>query len=120
MSEAKTLPTYRPVSDILEREDGFHISMDMPGVDKEALAIDLNENELTVSAVTSYPPDPAAQEGRKYHHLEYGGGKYQRTFTISDGVDREKISANLHNGVLSLFIPKAENLKPRRIQVSAG
>lgn len=111
----------RPASDIVEREDGFHIFMDMPGVEKGDLAIDLNKNEVTVSAPVRYDEAPGQEKGgRRYTHVEFGSGLYTRSFTLADSVDREKITASLNNGVLDLYLPKSEQSKPRRIEISAG
>lgn len=116
----RTLPRYRPATDIIEREDGYHILLDMPGVDKNDLVIDLNKQELTISGKTTYPADPEEVEGRKYSHVEFGGAEYRRTFTLSDTVDREKISAKMENGVLRLSLPKAEKARPKKIEISAS
>jgi HSP20 family molecular chaperone IbpA len=123
MSEVKkeaSLPRYRPNSDIVELEDGFHIYMDMPGVRKEDLTVDVDGDQVTVTAKTFYGADPANGSHRKYSHLEFGGGEYQRSFTLSDNVDRANISAKLENGVLNLSLPKSEALKPRKIEITAG
>lgn len=108
----------RPASDIVEREDGFHIFMDMPGVRKEDLVIDLNKNEVAVSAPVRHD-EALGQEkgGRRYSHAEFGSGLYSRSFTLADSVDRGKISASLKDGVLDLYLPKSEAAKPRRIEI---
>ena len=111
-----TLARFRPNTDILEREDGFHIFMDMPGVGKDGLSIDLRENELEVRGRAVYP----REENAKALHVEFGDGEYVRTFTISDGVDREGIRASLKKGLLELFLPKAARFKPLRIEIQAG
>lgn len=116
--QEERLPKFRPATDIVEQEDGFHIFCDMPGVSKEDLVIDLNKYELTVIGRTAYGADPSRDNERKYTHMEFGGGEYNRTFTLSDSVDREKISAKLENGVLNLFLPKSEAAKPKRIDIS--
>ncbi|EPR41246.1 heat shock protein Hsp20 [Desulfovibrio sp. X2] len=118
MSNARErkLPVVRPATDILEKEDGFHIFMDLPGVSKEALVLDLRENELVVSGSVDYPPD----EKKKHLAVEFGGGEYSRTFTLADIVDRERITANLVNGVLEIFMPKREKEKPKRIEIVGG
>ncbi|MFW5734564.1 MAG: Hsp20/alpha crystallin family protein [Oceanidesulfovibrio sp.] len=112
------MPRYRPATDIIEMADGFHIFMDIPGVTRENLSIDLNENELTITARTSYNADPAEHARPKYLHMEFGGGEYRRVFTLSDDVDRQKITAHLEDGVLELVLPRAEDKKPRRIEIS--
>ncbi|NCC25831.1 MAG: Hsp20/alpha crystallin family protein, partial [Deltaproteobacteria bacterium] len=93
-----TLAQFRPATDILERPDGFHIFMDLPGVDKDALVIDLNDNELEIRGGVEY----SRREGAKDVHFEFGSGEYVRKFTLSDSVDRERIKASMKNGVLEL------------------
>jgi HSP20 family molecular chaperone IbpA len=90
--------------------------MDMPGVDKDSLSIDLRENELEIRGKSVVP----REENAKVLHVEFGDGEYVRTFAISDGVDREGIRANLKKGLLELFLPKAARFKPRRIEIQAG
>jgi HSP20 family molecular chaperone IbpA len=116
----RELPRYRPATDIIEREDGFHILMDLPGVKREDLVIDLNDKEVVITAPTDYPADPGADGGERYAHVEFGGGEYRRAFTLSDNVDREKIEAKLVNGVLNLHLPKSERALPKRIEINAG
>ncbi len=104
-----------PATDILEMEDGFHVLMDLPGVKIEELMVDIEESELTIKAVSSYVE---FGKGLRKMHTEFGGYNYQRTFTLSDLVDREHVKAVLRNGVLELYLPKAEAMKPRRIKIS--
>lgn len=103
-----------PATDILEMEDGFHIIMDLPGVKPEDLTVDIEESELTIKAASSY----AEPESSRRMHAEFGKTAFQRSFSLSDMVDREKVKAELKNGVLQLYLPKAEAMKPRRIQVN--
>lgn len=109
MSEAQV---FMPSTDILECEDGFHIYMDIPGVDPEGVSIDLEQNELTVKGTSNYKP--GKNQGMRE---EFGPVCYERVFTLSDMVDKEKVKATVKNGVLDLFLPKAESMKPRRIQI---
>ena len=103
-----------PTTDILEREDGFHIFMDLPGVATEDLSIDLEQNELTIRGTSTYNADKG-QEMR----TEFGALQYERMFTLSDMVDRDNIKAVVKDGVLDLFLPKAETMKPRKIEIKA-
>ncbi|MCC8193239.1 MAG: Hsp20/alpha crystallin family protein [Deltaproteobacteria bacterium] len=103
-----------PPTDILECEDGFHIYMDLPGIAAEDLVIDLEQNELTVQASSKYDMgEPQAMRN------EFGPLSYKRVFTLSDMVDRENIKAIIKDGVLDLFLPKADSMKPRRIEIKA-
>jgi HSP20 family molecular chaperone IbpA len=115
-TDSRNNPRYRPASDILEREDGFHIFMDMPGVAKDDIELDLMENELIVSGKTNY----VLGDGEKYIEVEFGNCEYRRTFTLSDAVDREKIKATTRNGVLELYLPKAEKTLPKKIEIKTG
>lgn len=114
--EEKALPRVSPATDIVEREDGFHVFMDIPGVRREDLKIDIQENELTVSGRA------LAHGGEKENYLEvqFGPGEYVRTVTLSDMVDRERIAAVLKDGVLSLHLPRLERLAPRRIPIQTA
>ena len=107
----------RPASDIVELEDGFHIYMDMPGVGKEDLVIDLAKNEVSVSAAVHEQYAKEARE-RSVTHAEFGPGRYVRSFTLADTVDRARIKASVHNGVLDLHLPKSEKAVPKRIEIT--
>ena len=104
-----------PATDILEREDGFHIFMDLPGVAPENLSINLEQNELSIRGAGTYGDGEQGQSIRN----EFGPLVYERVFTLSDLLDREKIRAAMKDGVLDLFLPKAETMKPRRIEITA-
>jgi HSP20 family molecular chaperone IbpA len=115
-TEEKGLPRIKPATDIVETEDGFYIYMDLPGVAKEALIIDLHEDEIKVSGRTSYP----APDGEKLIHVEFGNGEFYRGFTLSQIVDKSRINGNLKNGVLELHLPKAAKAQPRKIDIQMG
>ena len=113
---AQELPAFVPASDIVEQEDGFHILMDMPGVPRENLSIDLQEGEVNIEGVSDYAPP----SGARAHHAEFGAGRFTRSFALSDAVDRGRIRAVLKDGVLNLFLPKAEAVKPRKITIETA
>ena len=115
-TDDKNLPRYRPATDILEREDGFYIYMDLPGVAREDLSIDLQEDELTVVGRTSL------EQGDDEHFVEmqFGDCEYVRSVSVTDIVDRERIRANLEDGVLELHLPKLEKTRPKRIEITTG
>jgi HSP20 family molecular chaperone IbpA len=115
-TEERRLPRVKPATDIIEKEDGFYIYVDMPGVAKSDLVIDLNEDELKVSGKAEY----VLPEGQKLGHVEFGGGEYFRSFTVSHIVDKERIKATLKDGVLELHLPRQEKAQPRKIEIQAG
>ncbi|GAB7082238.1 Hsp20/alpha crystallin family protein [Megalodesulfovibrio paquesii] len=108
-----------PDTDIIELEDGFHIFLDMPGIDKESLRISLNGSELHVSARTRFDLDKAMRGSKTLAHMEFGGGEYLAAFTISDDVDRERIRATVHNGVIDLHLPRSTR-QTTRIAILRG
>ena len=112
-AEVKPLPRVSPATDILEREDGFYVFMDIPGVRREDLKIDINENELLVTGRALQ----GASDKETFLEVQFGPGEYARAVSLSDRVDRENISANLKDGVLTLRLPRLEKAAPRRIPI---
>jgi HSP20 family molecular chaperone IbpA len=87
----------------------------MPGVDEKSVDITLEKDLLTICGhVTEETP-----ENHRLVISEYGTGDYQRTFTLSNEIDREKIQASVKDGVLKLLLPKAETARTRKIPVMA-
>lgn len=107
--------TYSPQVDILERKEDIVVIADMPGVDETSVDINLEKNVLSIYGRVE------EEEFRGYSpaYAEYGIGDYERVFTLSDEIDREKIDASVKNGVLTIILPKAEKMKSRKIAVKA-
>lgn len=104
-----------PLSDIYETPDNFMIVIDMPGVATENVTIDMRNNELIINGEVSQE----SYTDEKVIYSEYNIGHYHRHFVLSDAINREKIEAKMADGVLNLVLPKAESVKPRRIEVKA-
>lgn len=113
--EEAILHRVRPATDIVEREDGFHVFMDIPGVRKEDVVIDLDDGELTVSGATA-----AVETNENYAEVQFGPVEFRRTLTVADVIDQESIAAKVENGVLELTLPKVDQDMPRRIEVQTG
>ena len=113
--EERTVPGrfYVPQTDVYETEDALTVVMEMPGVAREALEIELKDDVLRVKARI----DPSKYEGMEPVYTEYNVGHWARSFALSDRVDRERIGAQLEDGVLTLTLPKAAEARPRRIEV---
>jgi HSP20 family protein len=105
-----------PRSDIYELEDQIVIVADVPGVDEKAIDITLESNILTLSALV----DPVIPEGYTLRYAEYEMGDYQRSFRLSNEIDSANIQASVKDGVLRLYLPKAEEALARKISVKAG
>ena len=107
---------FQPTVDILETPEELLVLADMPGVTPEGLDVRLEGDVLTISG----RPQSEEYEGLKPLHVEYGLGGFHRRFTLGETIDRERIKAELRNGVLQLHLPKAERAKARRIEVLAA
>ncbi|ACV68012.1 Hsp20/alpha crystallin family protein [Desulfohalobium retbaense] len=114
--QEKELPRYRPATDIIEKEDGFHLLVDMPGVSKEQLTIDLNDNTLRVSGKSE---SLLASQERNLDQ-EFATAEYVRSFTLSDVIDQNGIQANLNNGVLDIHLPKVQKSEPKKIEIQSA
>jgi HSP20 family protein len=107
---------YNPDVDIIEGKDKIVVIADMPGVNESSVDITLDDNVLTIYGKVDWQiPDKM-----KLAHAEYGIGDYQRIFTVSGEINREKIEANVKDGVLRLTMPKNDAPKMRKISVQAG
>jgi len=113
--EERTVPGrfYVPHTDVYETEDALTVVMEMPGVAREAVEIELKDDVLRVQARI----DPSKYEGMEPVYTEYNVGHWTRSFALSDRVSREQIGAQLEDGVLTLTLPKAAEARPRRIEV---
>lgn len=106
--------TYTPRVDILENADELWLYADLPGVTPKDLDIRFENKELTI-----YGKVTARRKGN-YLYSEYGVGDFNKTFSLSEMIDSEKISADLKDGVLVLHLPKTEAIKPKRIEVKSS
>jgi HSP20 family protein len=106
---------YTPAVDTIERSDDIVVTADMPGVDEKSVDITLEKNVLSIYGRV----EPVIPEQHRLAVSEYGIGDYRRVFTIADTVDRSRIQATVKNGVLRLVLPKAEEVKTRKIEVTA-
>jgi HSP20 family protein len=105
--------------DMYENDDEYVVSAALPGLKPEDLEITAQGNLVTISGETK-SEEPASGEQRTYHMRESHYGRFSRQVTLPASVQTDRIQASLDNGVLTLHIPKAEEVKPRRIQVQGG
>ena len=107
---------YVPRADIYERDDALVIVADMPGVDETSIDIMLEKNVLSLRGSVSFD----TPENYSLAYCEYEVGDFERSFTLSDEIDRDNIEASISNGVLRVTLPKAGPAKTRKISVKAG
>jgi len=106
---------YTPQVDIIERKNDIILYADMPGVDENSVDINLEKNVLSIFGKVE---NDTIKDHRKAY-AEYGIGNYERVFTLSDEIDRDRIQASAKNGVLKVVLPKVEVQKSRKIAVKA-
>jgi HSP20 family molecular chaperone IbpA len=112
--DESTIPArvFLPNTDILETEEALTVVMEMPGVNREHAHITVEDNVLSVVGRIDFSKYDKLQPV----HTEYNVGHYRRSFNLSpNSFDEHKIGAEMKDGVLTLTLPKAERVKPRRI-----
>ena len=102
-----------PTTDIFETEDALTVVMEVPGVNKEAVDISVENDVLKIEAKI----DPSKYDGIEPLYTEYNVGHFARSFALSNKIDRQQISAKLEDGVLTLSLKKAKEAMPRKISV---
>ena len=105
-------PSVSPKVNIIESKDGYVLEAEMPGVSKDGLDISMEDNELTIMGKAQ--PEPSAN----LLYRESSPSDYRRVFELDPSIETGKISAQIEQGILTLTLPKAEKIKPRRIAVN--
>jgi len=113
--DEKTVPAryYVPTTDIFETEDALTLVMELPGVEKQAIDVNVENDVLRIEARIDF----AKYEGLEPLYTEYNIGHFARSFTLSNKIDQQQISAQLDNGVLTLTLKKSKESLPRRIAI---
>jgi HSP20 family molecular chaperone IbpA len=102
-----------PTTDIFETEDALTVVMEVPGVNKEAVDISIENQVLKIEAKI----DPVSYEGMEPLYTEYNIGHFARSFALSNMIDQQQISAQLEDGVLTLTLKKTKDAVPRKISI---
>ena len=106
-----------PRADVHETDETFLIQLDVPGIDKNDIKVKFEDNTLIVSGERKYENK---EEDKNYRHVERIYGTFTRTLKLPKDVDAQKIAANYKNGVLEITLPKAEEVKPKEIEIKIG
>jgi len=106
--------TWSPLADVIEDAENFRIQVDMPGVDKKDVSMNFKENVLTISGERR---SETVKEGETSHREERVYGRFFRSFSFPMPVSAEKIDAKFQDGVLTITVPKAEEAKPKSIEI---
>ena len=102
-----------PPVNVVETKDGYLLEAEMPGVSKDGLEVLLEENELTIVGHRN----GLAPAGAQPLYRESVDRDFRRSFVLDPTIDTAKISARMERGILTLMLPKAEKVKPRKISV---
>jgi len=105
----------RPMSSICEEEGTITLRLEMPGVAKEGVDLNLENNQLTIRGTKRANDEPV-----RYLLRERRDGDYVQSYTVDDTVDPDRIDAKMELGVLTVTLPLRESSKPRKIQITSG
>lgn len=107
-----------PRLDVIERDNEYVVKTDLPGVKKDDIEVSLENGVLTISAETK--SETEEKEGERVIRQERRYGKYVRSLRLGTEIDEKKIKAAYKDGVLELTLPKAEEVKPKKISVDVS
>ncbi|KIM11903.1 MAG: heat-shock protein Hsp20 [Sulfuricurvum sp. PC08-66] len=102
-SKESEIATFKPLVNTRETDKAFFIDVDVPGIKKEEISIDIKEGRLTISGERNFKEEVKEED---FYKVETRFGKFARTFSLPDKVDIEKIEAKYEHGVLEVVIPK--------------
>lgn len=106
--------TTLPAVNIKEDKDGFEVEMSAPGFEKSDFKIELNNNILTISSEKKFENE--TKEDKQFLIREFSYQSFHRSFTLPEIVESDKITAQYQNGILSIYIPKKEEAKPKPVK----
>jgi len=112
--EDSAFMAWTPAVDIAEHDDEYLVKVELPGVNKEDVKITIESNVLTIRGEKKQEKETKKEN---YHRVERNYGSFQRSFTLPSTVKSDKIDASYKDGILSISLPKAEEAKPKQIEV---
>jgi HSP20 family protein len=112
--EDYTLSSWTPAVDIAEHDDEYLVKVELPGVNKDDVKLTLENNILTIRGEKKQEKETKKEN---YHRVERSYGSFQRSFTLPAAVKADKIDASYNDGILTVSLPKAEEAKPKQIEV---
>ncbi|HSR13154.1 MAG TPA: Hsp20/alpha crystallin family protein [Thermodesulfobacteriota bacterium] len=106
-----------PAVDIYETKDSIVLIVELPGVTKDDMNIEVKDSTLTIRGEKKLEKDVKEEN---YHRMERTYGSFMRAFTLPSTVSQEKVKAKFRDGILEVVLPKAEEAKPKQIKVDVG
>lgn len=113
-NDTLTAPEWAPPVDITETEAGFEITAELPGVKKEDVKVTIDQGVLTLQGERK---DTRDSEGQKIHRTERSYGRFLRSFTLPDSIDRTSVQAECKDGLLHIRLDKSEKARPKAVEV---
>lgn len=117
LGESSGGAAWTPAMDVFDAEDAVVLKAELPGLSPDDVEIEVDDNVLTVKGERRF--QDTVEEGR-YYRLERAYGQFSRSLTLPQGVKADEITADFDNGVLHVRVPKADEVKPRKIPVGSG
>lgn len=112
---AESSVTWRPRTDVIERDDAYELLVELPGLSRDDVSISFKNDSLTISGNA----ERDEQEGEHYYRRERNTGAFSRAFRVPEhSVDSESISASFADGLLALRLPKAAEVLPTQIEIT--
>jgi len=112
--EETSLTSWSPAVDVAEHDDAYVVKVELPGVNKDEVKITIESNILTIRGEKKQEKETKKEN---YHRVERSYGSFQRSFTLPSTVKSDKIDAAYKDGILTIALPKAEEAKPKQIEV---
>lgn len=109
--------TWTPALDMLETADAIVLTAEVPGLGADDIEVEFDDNVLTISGERTFTE---AADDSNYHRIERAYGKFSRSITLPRGIKADAVSADVTDGVLTVTVPKADEVKPRKISVRQG
>jgi HSP20 family protein len=116
-SDETNTTLWTPMADIYENQDNLVLKVELPGMDQNNIDLRLENNVLTIRGSRNFDNEVKAEN---YHRVERSYGTFSRSFSLPVVVDQEKIAADYKDGILKITLPKKEQAKAKRIQISAA
>jgi HSP20 family protein len=115
--EMMTVSEWAPSVDITEDDKEYLVKADLPELNKEDVKVTVENGVLTITGERKLEKE---EKGKKYHRIERSYGNFLRSFTLPDGADGAKVTAEFKDGVLKVHLPKTETTKPKAIEVKVA
>ena len=112
--DASATTTWSPAVDIFETENEIMVKAELPGIERKDITLNLDNNVLTVKGERKFEKETRQEN---YHRIERSYGGFSRAFSIPAIVDDEKIRADYKDGILTIALPKKEQVKPKQIRI---